>query len=206
MGNDRRYASPYSVPSPSERTWLFSSFSVVLGESRQSARDHAINVASTATVAPVLAINATARLPPARRSAMIPEPTTVAARSSDPSPSAGSLLARNSVRIVCLADCVHLFFYASRIDARQGQAQKELDAPIQQFKCFIEGGLFFEIGPLCCSRIRYSPMGGCRLADPHWTNLSGGVVAHRYEEIKMRSFRCGEFIPALAAQPVSGEI
>jgi len=45
-------------------------------------------VANTATVAAVFASNAIAELPPARRSAMTPEPTTVAARSSEPIPSA----------------------------------------------------------------------------------------------------------------------
>ncbi len=44
----------------------------------------AINVASTATVAAVFANSATARLPPASRSAMIPEPITVAASRIEP--------------------------------------------------------------------------------------------------------------------------
>jgi hypothetical protein len=48
----------------------------------------AINVPSTATVAAVLAKSATATFPPASRSAMMPEPTTVAASSSDPIASA----------------------------------------------------------------------------------------------------------------------
>src|SRR5207248_10522260 len=48
----------------------------------------AISVASTATVAPVFARSATAALPPASRSAMTPEPTTVAASRSDPIASA----------------------------------------------------------------------------------------------------------------------
>ena len=48
----------------------------------------AISVANTATVAAVFASSAIAEFPPARRSAMTPEPTTVAARSSEPIPSA----------------------------------------------------------------------------------------------------------------------
>jgi len=44
----------------------------------------AISVPKTATVAAVFASSATATLPPARRSAMMPEPTTVAAKSKDP--------------------------------------------------------------------------------------------------------------------------
>jgi hypothetical protein len=50
----------------------------------------AMSVASTATVAAVFANNATARFPPASRSAMIPEPITVEANSVDPRPSATS--------------------------------------------------------------------------------------------------------------------
>src|SRR5581483_10283257 len=50
-----------------------------------------INATSVAPVAIVLASSAMATLPPARRSPMIPEPTTVANRSPVPSPSATSL-------------------------------------------------------------------------------------------------------------------
>ena len=49
-----------------------------------------MSTASAATVAPVLASNATAALPDANRSAMIPEPITAAASSNDPRPSAAS--------------------------------------------------------------------------------------------------------------------
>ena len=45
-------------------------------------------MARAATVAPVLAMSATAKFPAARRSAMIPEPITVAASSNEPKPSA----------------------------------------------------------------------------------------------------------------------
>ena len=65
----------------------------------------AIRVASTATVAPVLARSATATLPPLRRSAMIPEPTTVAASSAEPKPSALSRRDSDSVCIVAPGDC-----------------------------------------------------------------------------------------------------
>jgi len=53
----------------------------------------AISVASTATVAPVFARSAIAALPPDKRSAMTPEPTTAAARSTEPSASAVRRLA-----------------------------------------------------------------------------------------------------------------
>lgn len=49
-----------------------------------------------ATVAPVLAINATAAFPAESRSAMMPEPMTAAASRSDPKPSANSLRIRGS--------------------------------------------------------------------------------------------------------------
>jgi hypothetical protein len=78
----------------------------------------AINEARTATVAPVLAINAMPRLPPARRSAMIPEPTTVAARSNDPRPSASSLLGSGSECIVHISNRIHPVFDAKLINAR----------------------------------------------------------------------------------------
>src|SRR5271168_1235060 len=81
----------------------------------------AINVANTATVAPVLAISATARFPPARRSAMTPEPTTVAASNKEPKPSANNRRGRGSACIVRLADCIHLNFDAHLIDAGDWQ-------------------------------------------------------------------------------------
>src|SRR5271166_5107399 len=59
----------------------------------------AIRVASTATVAPVLARSATPVLPPLRRSAMIPDPTTVAANSADPRPSAST---RRDSGLLCI--------------------------------------------------------------------------------------------------------
>src|SRR5271166_1089112 len=59
----------------------------------------AIRVASTATVAPVLARSATPVLPPLRRSAMIPDPTTVAANSADPRPSTS---ARRESGLLCI--------------------------------------------------------------------------------------------------------
>src|SRR5271154_1373785 len=77
----------------------------------------AINVANTAIVAPELAINATARFPPARRSAMTPEPTTVAVNNKEPKPSANNRRGSGSVCITCLADRIHLSFYAQLIDA-----------------------------------------------------------------------------------------
>ena len=58
--------------------------------------NNAINVARTATVAPVFAMSATARFPAASRSAMIPEPITVAASSNEPKPSAAR---RRSTRL-----------------------------------------------------------------------------------------------------------
>jgi hypothetical protein len=50
----------------------------------------AISVPSAATDAIVFASNATARFPPANRSAMMPEPITAAASSVDPNPSASN--------------------------------------------------------------------------------------------------------------------
>ena len=69
------------------------------------------SAASAATVAPVFASNATATFPPAKRSAMIPEPTTVAARRTEPTPSA----VRRRIRLMRLLPTTAS--YRSRRDA-----------------------------------------------------------------------------------------
>src|SRR5690242_870775 len=61
-----------------------------------------MSVASTATVAPVFASKAIATLPPARRSAMTPEPTTAAVRSSEPIASALSRWRKELIPRGCL--------------------------------------------------------------------------------------------------------
>ena len=57
-----------------------------------------ISTARMAPVASVLPISATASFPPARFSAMIPEPTTVASRNRVPSASAASFLSKVTLR------------------------------------------------------------------------------------------------------------
>ena len=55
-----------------------------------------MSTASAATVANVFASNATATFPPASRSAMIPEPMTAAASTSEPTPFGKQLAAHQS--------------------------------------------------------------------------------------------------------------
>src|SRR5688572_11060497 len=93
-----------------------------------------ISATSPAPVAIVLASSAIATLPPASRSAMIPEPTTTASSSAVPSPSAtsrrASVMAPPSAD---LADAAQLRLQAVRIvlQFRQRQGKEGFDAAAQ---------------------------------------------------------------------------
>lgn len=95
---------------------------------------NAINVASAKTVAAVLASNTMARLPPANRSPMIPEPTTAAASSSEPSPSASNERPKRLGDFVgggCLADSVQAFLQLDAIERANRKARKDLDPAVE---------------------------------------------------------------------------
>src|SRR5271166_6001886 len=107
----------------------------------------AIRVASTATVAPVLARSATATLPPLRRSAMIPDPTTVAASNADPRPSANSRRDSGLVCIVgtgirCMTNRVQAFLEPHPVDRGERETQEQFDPRLHRAECFAKSQAF----------------------------------------------------------------
>src|SRR5271170_1993029 len=101
----------------------------------------AINVARTATVAAVFASSATARFPPASRSAMIPEPITVAAKRSEPKPSARSARWSTLSGLGCraaLSDLSELRLQSHSVEGVDGKAGKELDPSFKFLEGFAE--------------------------------------------------------------------
>ena len=71
-------------------------------------------------------------LPPLRRSAMIPEPTTVAASSSDPRHSPASRRGSGSCeQSLQLADLIDLFAERKSIKTRQWQRHKHVYSPLK---------------------------------------------------------------------------
>jgi hypothetical protein len=97
---------------------------------------------ATATVAAVLASNATARLPPASRSATIPEPITVAANSIDPRPSATSA-PRNTLdglrSGIALPNGTQLRLQRHAIERVDRQTREEFDSSFKLFQSLAEG-------------------------------------------------------------------
>ena len=57
-------------------------------------------------------------------------------------------------------------------------------------------------GALHSGGIGHAPMGGHRISGPDRAGFAGGLVANREDEIHHRRAGTGEFMPALAAQPV----
>src|SRR6266404_1438510 len=82
-----------------------------------------IRANSAAPVAIVLASNANATFPPASRSAIIPEPTTVATRSSVPKNSAVTRLGRFG--FTRFADAIDFFLDGEFVEAGKRQAKQQ---------------------------------------------------------------------------------
>src|ERR1700734_2535090 len=159
-------------------------------------------VMSTTKIAPVgmvLPRSAMAALPPASRSAMMPEPTTVATKSAVPSPSAKSRRSSASIlrraAILARADRVELFLQAQLIERAQRQADENSDAVGQHAERIGKRQAHFRLGAGGKRRIGDAPMRGHRLARPHRAGFRRRVVADGEDEIELRRARAGKFRP-----------
>src|SRR5580658_6900172 len=100
---------------------------------------------SAPPVAMALASNATAALPAARRSAMMPEPTTAA--SSKPVPMASAAARRRMPRVMAMTsrssrgapDRVGLPLQRHAVERRDRQREEQLDPRVEEVKGLPEG-------------------------------------------------------------------
>src|SRR5271170_6145255 len=169
----------------------------------------AIKVASTATVATVFASNATARLPPASRSAMIPEPITVAAKSIEPRPSAKSLRRTTSDRLgseIAFPNGTQRRLQRHAIKRVDLQTRKESYSSFKLFECLAEGKRLLGVSTFNRRGVFDSPVRCHRLAGPDGTHFAGGVVAHGKNKIDWRRSGRRELVPALAAKAFGPQI
>src|SRR3984893_7502613 len=169
----------------------------------------AMSVASTATVAAVFANNATARFPPARRSAMIPEPITVEVSSIDPRPSATSarrIMSDSLAGGTALADLTQPSLQRHGIERLDRKTRKELDSRFKLLKRPAERKRFLGIAALGGRGVRNPPVCGHGLSRPDRADFTGCVVANRKDKINGRRPRRGELIPALAAKILRRQI
>src|SRR5271170_2278468 len=139
----------------------------------------AINVASTATVAAVFASSATARFPPASRSAVMPEPITVAANRSEPKPSAMSSRRSMLSGLSCRAfpDITELCFQRHTIERVDRQVNEKLDSSFELLECLAERESLVRIAAFRGCGVRNAPVRRHRFAGPDGAGLARGVVA-----------------------------
>src|SRR6266404_4299478 len=160
-----------------------------------------IRANSAAPVAIVLASNANATFPPASRSAIIPEPTTAATRSSVPRNSAVTRLGRFG--FTSLADAIDFFLDGELVEARKRQAKQQAYPAVKHHEGIAKRAFDLLRRSYYGGRIGNTPMGGHRLTGPDGANFLGGVVADREYEIELRCSGLSELVPIFAAQ-VSG--
>src|ERR1700722_13030657 len=168
----------------------------------------AIKVARTATVAPVFAMSATAKFPAASRSAMIPEPITVAASRSEPKPSAA--MRRNmTLDIRCrgaMPDRAQLLAQRHWVQGCDRQLSEEPDSGFKLLERLSKRQGLVRIRAFHCCRIRDAPVCRHGLSGPYWANLAGGVVADGEDKVDRRRVPRRELVPALAAKAFRWQI
>src|SRR5260370_41504172 len=132
-------------------------------------------------------MSAPARLPEASRSAMMPEPITVAASRSEPKPSAAIRLSTaSSFRRRLLTDDAQFLSQRHLVQGCDWQCGKELDSGIEFLEGFAERKGFVRIGAFDRGRVSDSPVSGHRLSGPYRTHFAGCVVADRKGKIERR--------------------
>src|SRR3981081_3666280 len=131
-----------------------------------------------APVGSVLPRSAIAWFPPDNRSAMMPEPITVATRMPVPSASARSRRERGSealffggsrrgpASVLGLADGIQLFLQRQLVEGANRQTDKNRDAVIEHSKCIGKSETNFGRVSGGCGRIGKAPMRAHRLAAP----------------------------------------
>ena len=170
-------------------------------------------VMSTTRMAPVgsvLPSSASATLPPASRSPMMPEPITVASRSAVPSASAPSRCPKDGLGMAScpLAGAAALPWpIASRsplqrqaVEGGERQAAEDADALVEHAVRVGEGQRPLGLAAFRTRGIGQAPVRAHGLARPDRADLLGGVVADREDEIERRRIGPGKLLPGFGAQ------
>src|SRR5258708_35896437 len=165
-----------------------------------------MSTARIATVAPVFASNATPAFPAESRSAMTPEPMTVADKSSEPIASAANCrctlfagLGRSPT------DPIELTLQFGNVGPGDRDSREQLDPGFEFPKGLAKGQCLFGSSPLCGGRVSNSPMSGDRLTRPYRADFACRVVADCENEIQPRRARRGKLVPTFAAQVLGGQ-
>src|SRR5438270_9011486 len=154
-----------------------------------------------APVGSVLPRRAIATLPPASRSAMIPDPTTVASSRAVPSVSAAR--GREIVSFMdmsALADLGELLLQAQPVERIHRQVDEDADAIVEHAIGIGKGQMALGVVAGGLGGIGHAPMRRHRLARPDRTDFVGGIIADGEYEIELGGAVHGKFIPALRAQ------
>src|SRR5471030_232762 len=161
---------------------------------------------SPAPVASVLPSKATAAFPLARRSAMMPEPMTIATSRAVPRNSAARRRC-NSPAIgvsgtlqAALAELFDLVLDGEPAKLLERQGSEDLDPVLDLAEHVEEQGAFLHIRTDEGGGIGEPPMGADGLARPDRTDFARGLIADREDEIHHRHAGCGKLVPALASQ------
>src|SRR5215468_7247265 len=111
-----------------------------------------------------LASSAIATFPAARRSAMMPEPTTAASNSAVPSASHSVERAMSALRCCAsrrlAADCIESALQGEPVEGAERQAGEQLYAVFQCREGLAKGAAALYLGAFDGSRVGQSPMGG----------------------------------------------
>src|SRR3954471_15884749 len=135
---------------------------------------------SAKPVASELARRAIAALPPARRSPMMPEPTTAARSSAVPTASAA-------------ADLIQLFLQRQALELLYGQREEKVDASAELDQRLLERATLVLVASLNRRRVRYAPMRPDRAPRGHTS------AAADLQTVKTKSI-CGAAGPANSSQ------
>src|SRR5436190_9374925 len=131
-----------------------------------------ISAISAKPVASELARSAIAALPPARRSPMMPEPTTAARSSAVPTASAA-------------ADLIHLFLQRQALELLYEQREEKVDASAELNERLLERTTLVLVAAL--NRRRYAPMRADRAPRPDRAHLRSRRIANGEDEIDLGS-------------------
>src|SRR5208283_1635420 len=105
-----------------------------------------------------------------------------------------------------LPNVVHGLLECQPIKSRQRQRKQKADAAIEEKKCVSEGTFDFSSISHNCGWVWNSPVGGHGLTWPDRAYFVGSIVANREHEVQMRRVGLCKLVPALAAQPLRGEV
>src|SRR5258708_6564563 len=135
------------------------------------------------------------------RSAMIPEPTTVASSRAVPSASPERRRMRFGSSSRGAADVIEFLLQGEPAQPCDGQIAEEIQPVSNLSEHLKEEGALLHLAALEGGGIGKAPMRRHRLAGPNRAHLARGRVAHRDDEIHLGGIAPRELVPTLRAQP-----